>query len=98
MILCLSALAFTAAVPVRDCKCKGIALHGRVRVVESHADFDVHVVESHADLHVKVVTSHPNACGEWQFVDSHADFTVRFVDSHEDFSIKYVTSHAGMPR
>lgn len=91
-----SSMLLMASVPIRNCECKGIPLHGRVKVVTSHADFRVKVVDAHADLHVRKVTSHPDACGEWLFVTSHEDFTVQIVDSHEDFSIKYVNSHPGV--
>lgn len=85
-----------AATPIRECKCKGIALHGRVQVVTHHPDLKVQVVTHHADLHVRKVTHHPDACGEWQFVDSHPDFTVQFVDSHADFTIQWVDSYPGV--
>jgi len=75
--------------PIQNCKCKGTLLYGRVKVVESHADFRVKVVDSHPDLEVKRVNYSPTTCGEWRFVDSHPDFTIQYVDSHEDFKIKF---------
>jgi len=80
---------FSINTPIHNCKCKDIPLYGRVKVVESHADFLVMIVENHADFEVKKVTYHPKSCGEWRFVDSHPAFTIQFVDSHEDFKIKY---------
>ena len=103
-IVVIAAVALSlSAKPIQDCKCKKgdgkeIPLHGRVRVVDSHADFTVRVVDSHADLHVKKVQSHPNNCGEWRFVDSHADFTIRFVSSHADFTVRFVESFPGQQR
>lgn len=95
--LLAASLLLASSAPLTGCRCKGIPLYGRVRVVDHHADFLVRVVEHHADLHVKKVSSHPDRCGLWQFVDSHPDFTVRFVDSHEDFSIRFVDHHPGRP-
>ena len=79
-----------------SCTCKGIPLHGRVKVVDSFADFDIHVVESFPDLDVKVVDSFADECGEWIFVDSFADFTVRIVDSFSDFTVRFVGSWPGV--
>lgn len=57
--LLIVALTFISASPIKDCRCKGKPLYGRVKIVEHHADFNVRVVEHHADLHVKLVNSHP---------------------------------------
>jgi hypothetical protein len=78
------------------CTCKGIPLHGNVKIVESAADFDVRVVTSLSDIDVKVVESLPNNCGEWRFVESLPDFTVRFVESGADFDIRFVESLPGV--
>ena len=81
------AVSFAAAKPVRDCRCNGIHLSGRVKEVNSHADFKVQVVNSHADIEVQKVKHHSNRCGDWYFVDTHANFTVQFVNSHADFKV-----------
>jgi len=89
-VLTLSFVLFIASrKPIKDCKCDGINLYGRVKVVENHPDFKVKIVEHHADLQVKKVNYHSKNCGEWYFVDSHPDFTVKFVNSHEDFKIRF---------
>ena len=75
---------------IKDCKCKNISLYGRVKIVESFADFKVKEVDAFPDLKVKRVSYIPYRCGEWRFVDSHPDFTVKFVNAHEDFRIQYV--------
>lgn len=94
--LSVSTSSAIADSPVKDCRCKGIPLHGRVRVVDGNADFTVRVVTSAlADLSVRRVTSYPNECGEWQFVNDFSDFTVRFVDGSADFTIRYVDSYSG---
>lgn len=80
----------------KDCKCKDIPLRGRVKVVESFADFKVQIVDNFADLHVEQVSSFPNDCGQWQFVESFPDFTVQFVESFPDFTIEYVSSFPGV--
>ena len=73
-----------------DCTCKGIPLKGKVKIVNSYADFKVKVEHnSWYDLKVKVVTHFPDGCGKWQFVDSYPDFTIQFVDSYYDFTIKF---------
>ncbi len=79
-----------------DCTCEGKKLYGKVKVVNSGADFDVRVVDSFADLDVKVVSSFADECGEWEFVDSFPDFTIRFVDSFSDFDIRFVGSFPGV--
>lgn len=96
VMLLIVALTFISAAPISDCRCKGKALYGRVKIVKHHADFNVRIVEHHAHLHVRLVDNHPNSCGKWQLVTHHEDFSVRMVDSHEDFSIKFVDSHPGM--
>ena len=79
-----------------SCTCKGIPLHGNVKIVDSFADFDVRIVNSFPDLDVKVVESFPDDCGEWKFVESFPDFTIRIVDSFSDFDIRFVDSFPGV--
>jgi hypothetical protein len=78
------------------CSCKGIPLHGKVKIVSSYPDFKVKIASSYPDLKVKKVTMFPDHCGEWQFVESsYPDFTVQFVESYPDFTIQYVSSFPG---
>ena len=79
---------FTSSSPIQNCKCKNIVLFGRVKVVESHADFRVKIVTSLPDLEVKKVDYNPHKCGQWRFVENHPDFTVKLVDFNEDFKIR----------
>ena len=80
----------------KDCSCNGIRLYGKVKVVESFADFDVQIVEAFPDIDVKIVTAFPDECGKWKFVESFPDFTIRFVTSFPDFKIRYVEAFPGM--
>lgn len=75
---------------------RGKRLCGRVKIVDSLADFDVKVVTSFPDLNVKVVSSFADEPGEWQIVDNCPDFTIRIVSSFPDFTIKYVDSFPGV--
>lgn len=71
--------------------------YGKVRVVNSRADYKVRVVNVNADLKVEKVNAYADRPGRWQFVDAFEDFTVEFVNAYEDFTIEYVdhvnTSH-----
>jgi hypothetical protein len=80
---------------VKDCKCKGKNLWGRVRVVSGFEDFAVRVVSGFPDLYVEKTRS-PRRCGEWEFVDAFEDFSIKFVDGFEDFAIEYVNGFPGM--
>ena len=96
VIIAMVLMSFTKDSPIVNCKCKGIPLYGRVKVVKHPADFDVKVVKFAADIDVKKVELLPTRCGEWQFVDISPDFTIRFVDTHANFSIRYVDTHPGV--
>ena len=74
----------------------GKKLCGRVKVVESWADFKVEVVTGWSDLRVKKVDDSPTNIGEWQFVDSWPDFTIEYVSSYADFKIKFVDYSPGV--
>ena len=87
----------TADDKVTDCKCKGVALYGRVKIVNSFPDFKIKVVDSFPDLRVRFVDSFPDECGRWKIVDSFPDFTIQYVESFPDFTIKIVESFPGMP-
>ena len=87
----------TSGDKVVDCKCNGVPLYGKVKIVNSFPDFKVKIVDSFPDLKVKLVDSFPDSCGKWKIVDSFPDFTVQFVDSFPDFTIKMVESFPGMP-
>ena len=78
------------------CTCNGIPLKGKVKIVNSFADFKVKVVNSFPDVNVKMVNSFSNHCGEWQFVESFPDFTIQFVENFPDVKIKFVESFPGM--
>jgi len=82
---------------VTDCKCKGVALYGKVKIVNSFPDFKIKVVDSFPDLRVRFVDSFPDECGKWKIVDSFPDFTIQYVESFPDFTIKIVESFPGMP-
>lgn len=97
-VLFTSMLSFSLSAqnPVaEDCTCKGIPLHGKVKIVENFADFEVKVVTSFPDLKVKQVNAFADDCGEWEFVESFPDFTVKFVESFPDFTIEFVESFPG---
>lgn len=78
------------------CEWEGIALKGRVQVVESFPDIKVQVVDAFPDLKVESVRAFPNACGKWQFVESFPDFKIQYVDSFPDLKIKFVSSFPGV--
>ena len=80
----------------KDCKCRGKAMKGKVRVVESNADFKVKVVESNPDIKIKTVNTYPDECGEWQFVNAYPDFTIEYVNAYPDFTIKFVNCYPGV--
>lgn len=64
--------------------------YGKVRVVNSYADYKVRVVTSFPDLQVEKVNAYADSPGKWQFVDAYEDFTVEFVNAYEDFTIEWV--------
>ena len=90
ILLVLCAGCFVSASKVPTCKCDGVDLHGKVKVVSYAADFKVKIVDYAADLKVKMVEYAPNDCGEWQFVQYAEDFTIQFVEYGEDFTIHFV--------
>lgn len=89
--LILAALLFICSTTdkITDCTYKGKKLYGRVKVVESFADFKVKVVDAFPDIEVKACTAFANHCGEWIFVDDFPDFTIQYVDAFPDFTIKF---------
>lgn len=98
-VLLSSCLLFafkTDSKEIRDCKCNGIPLHGKVKFVTSFPNFKIKYVDNFPDLRVKFVSSHASSCGEWQVVDSYPDFTVMVVNDFPDFTIKTVESFPGM--
>lgn len=94
-IAALPALAEPAV--SEECAFNGIALKGKVQIVESFADIEVKVVDSFPDLKVKTVSSFPDDCGEWAFVENFPDFTIKYVDSFPDVEIRFVESFPGLP-
>jgi len=96
MVVILS-FAFIQDKPIdKDCKCKGIPLYGKVKIIDINPDFKVQVVERNPDLNIIFVDRNPNRCGEWQIVDRAADFTVKVVDRAADFTIKIVDISPGL--
>ena len=98
--LCLLlSLSAAATEPIaKDCRCKGVPLRGKVRVVDAFETFTVRVVSSNADLNVRWVTAFPDNCGEWQLVDAFEDFTIRYVSANEDFTISTTSAFPGLLR
>lgn len=94
-VLCLTTAQGWAS--VSGCTYDGVTLKGKVKVVESFADFKVKEVTSFPDLKVQKVTSFADDCGRWHFVESFPDFTIEYVSSFEDFSIEFVDSFPGQP-
>ena len=86
----------TKPIDKEHCSCENIPLYGKVKVVDSYADFEVKIVNSYADLEVKLVDSYASTCGEWTFVEQYPDFTIKFVESYPDFTIKFVESYPGV--
>lgn len=79
-----------------DCTFEGIALKGKVKVVESFEDIRVQIVTSFPDIKVKMVESFADKCGIWKMVDSFPDFKIKFVTSFPDIKIKLVESFPGL--
>ncbi|MDR2972463.1 MAG: hypothetical protein LBU83_11135, partial [Bacteroidales bacterium] len=82
---------------VTDCRCKGVSLYGKVKIVDVFPDFKVKIVDVFPDLKVKFVDVFPDSCGKWQIVDVFPDFTIQIVDVFPDFTIKLVDVFPGMP-
>jgi len=90
-------LAFTYDKPIdKDCKCKGIPLYGRVKIVDINPDFRVKIVTAFPDLKVQLVSAFPDKCGKWQIVDAFPDFTVQIVSIDPDFTIQFVEHFPGI--
>ena len=97
LVLALGAAAGPAAADakIKGCTLNGKALHGRVQVVKSFADFKVQIVTSFPDLQVMTVKSFPDSCGRWQWVNELPDFTIEYVEAFPDFTIQFVESFPG---
>jgi len=95
ILIAIILTSFTSDKPIVDCKCKGIPLHGKVKVVTAFADFKVQTVTAFPDIKVKKVTSFPDQCGEWQFVNAFPDFTIQYVTAFPDFTIQFVDAFPG---
>ena len=70
-------------------------LKGKVKVVNSLADYKVRVVNAFPDLKVQIVNTTPHHDGQWQMVTALEDFSIQFVDAFEDFTIQYVDAFPG---
>ncbi len=82
-----------------NCTYKGIPLYGKVKVVNSGADFKVFVtnVTLQDVLEVQTVTCGAFRCGQWQFVNAGQDFTIQYVHrGSEDFQVRFVSSGPGI--
>jgi len=80
----------------KECVCKGIPLHGKVKIVSYNADLKVKIVDNFGDINVKVVERWPDDCGEWQFVEHWPDFTIQIVEYGEDLKVHFVNNWPGM--
>jgi hypothetical protein len=76
------------------CTFKGKKLYGKVKVVNSNADFKVKIVNSNEDISICRTNDNPDACGEWKFVEYSEDLKIEFVTSGEDFTIRYTTGES----
>jgi hypothetical protein len=74
-----------------NCTFKGKKLYGKVKIVNSNADFKVRVVDYSEDISIKKTVNNPSSCGEWKFVESSEDFKIQIVKDGEDFKIRYIT-------
>ncbi|MCQ2319453.1 MAG: hypothetical protein MJZ90_11135 [Bacteroidales bacterium] len=72
-----------------SCSCKGIPLHGRVKIVTEYPDFRIKVTDEYPDIVVKTVSETSHTCCEWQIVDEYPDFTVQFVEDYPDFTVAF---------
>jgi hypothetical protein len=97
LIIVFLLIFLTPSKPGADCRCGGVQMFGKVKVVTHGADFKVQVVEHSPDLNVQRVQRFPDRCGRWQFVDANPDFTVQFVEHFPDFKIKFVDHFPGLP-
>ncbi|MBP1673379.1 MAG: hypothetical protein H6Q25_1194 [Bacteroidetes bacterium] len=97
LLIAIILTSFTNDKPIVDCKCKGIPLHGKVKVVTAFPDFKVQTVTAFPDIKVKKVTCFPDDCGEWQFVDAFPDFTIQYVTAFPDFKVQFVEVFHGTP-
>ena len=64
-------------------------IYGKIKYVDTFADYKVKVVDNFADLHVKEVKNSPNSPGKWKIVDNFAGYKIKTVDNFADFKIKY---------
>lgn len=76
------------------CTYKGKKLYGKVKIVNSNADFIVKIVNSNEDISILQTSGNPNDCGEWKFVEYSEDFKIQIVTSGEDFTIRYTTGES----
>lgn len=96
MALCACAVTAQAGAVDSNCSFNGIALKGKVQIVDSFPDFKVKKVSSFPDLQVQWVSAFPSDCGQWQQVNSFPDFKIQFVNSFPDFTIQEVSSFPGV--
>jgi hypothetical protein len=87
---------YKSAIDKSNCTFHGIPLKGKVKVVNSFADFKVKVVENFQDISIKVVNNFPDDCGKWQFVENFPDFTIQYVSDFPDVKIRFVENFPGV--
>lgn len=80
----------------QDCSWNGIALKGKIQIVDAFPDIKVQVVDAFPDIKVKWVDAFPDDCGEWQEVTAFADFKIQLVDAFPDIKVQIVTAFPGM--
>jgi hypothetical protein len=76
------------------------ALHGRVRQVQSHADYKVYVQHYQPAIRVQQVPNFPTKPGQWQFVPfGPYDFSISITRSkaEADFVVQYVDTLTARP-
>ena len=74
---------------------KACHVYGKIKFVDSFADYEVKVVDHHEDLRVEYVDNFADEAGKWEVVDHHEDYKIEIVDHHEDFTIKEVDNFPG---
>ena len=98
-VVCAALILFLTAAQGAQANSKVpvMGIYGKIKIVNSNADYKVKVVDNFPDLRVKQVKNFPDGPGKWQFVDSFPDYTIQFVDNFPDFTIKFVDNFPGKP-
>lgn len=88
--------AETKTLDLSGCEWNGIALHGKVQVVDAFGDIKVEYVDAFGDIKVQWVDAFPDDCGEWEEVDAFPDFTIEIVDAFGDIKVEVVDAFPGV--